>query len=99
MIADGKVSPENELETIEAIEKASNHPLSIVMIGVGDGPWDTMIKFDDLLHSRRFDNFKFVDYHNVVKCYPSLVNDLAFALDALMEVPRQYSAIKELGYL
>ena len=93
------MSPENEAQTVEAIENASNYPLSIVMIGVGDGPWDTMIKFDDLLRDRRFDNFKFVDYHNVTKVFPNVATDLAFALEALMEVPRQYAAIKQFGYL
>lgn len=99
IIADGKVSPENEIQTMEAVENASNHPLSIVMIGVGDGPWETMIKYDELLRDRRFDNFKFVDYHNVMKVFPNVASDLAFALEALMEVPRQYAAIKQFGYL
>jgi hypothetical protein len=46
----------SERETINAIVEASNYPLSIVVVGVGDGPWETMQEFDDGLPSRKFDN-------------------------------------------
>jgi hypothetical protein len=44
--------------TLEALVEASNYPISIVMIGVGDGPWGLMEDCDDLLPSRKFDNFQ-----------------------------------------
>jgi hypothetical protein len=65
IIADGEVTERDE--TVRAIVEASQYPLSIVVVGVGDGPWDLMEEFDDKLPQRRFDNFQFVDLNAVLR--------------------------------
>lgn len=46
----------NENETRDSIVAAAKYPLSIVVVGVGDGPWNLMREFDDGLPQRQFDN-------------------------------------------
>lgn len=65
IVADGQVtrpsgthpdeSSEHELDTVSAIVEACALPLSIVMVGVGDGPWDVMNAFDDRIPERAWD--------------------------------------------
>ncbi|CAL9124827.1 unnamed protein product [Musa acuminata var. zebrina] len=102
IIADGQVSrdPNKEPETIESIVRASAYPLSIVLVGVGDGPWDAMRKFDDRIPARDFDNFQFVNFTDIMRSNANAAEkEAAFALAALMEIPIQYKATVELGIL
>lgn len=105
IIADGQVSDATEDgETAKAIIEASYYPLSIIVIGVGDGPWEVMDEYDDALPLRKFDNFQFVDFHaccNNLKQHSRIEahTEARFALAALMEVPDQYAFIKEAGLL
>ncbi|CAG9460257.1 unnamed protein product [Pedinophyceae sp. YPF-701] len=105
-----KLSPQ-EVDTIDAIVAASEMPLSIVMVGVGDGPWDQMQDFDDKIPQRKFDNFQFVCLTDVVRkssrgrssalAEGQLPEDVQaeFAVQALMEVPEQFEAVQRLGLL
>jgi E3 ubiquitin-protein ligase RGLG len=100
IIADGQV--DKVQETVQAIVDASRFALSIVCVGVGDGPWDMMEDFDDQIPARRFDNFQFVQLGALEAKHAALGSERLeseFALAALMEVPEQYSTIRRLGLM
>jgi len=94
--ADSEQQQWKEKETRDAVIEAADYPLSIIMVGVGDGPFGLMAQLDDLLPRRLFDNFQFVDYNATLNTkYP----DVNFALAALEEIPDQYRDIQKLGLL
>jgi len=98
IVADGQVT--NERETISAIVEASKYPLSIILIGVGDGPWEMMREFDDHLPHRSFDNFQFVNFTEMCSRFQDItMREVQFAVAALQEIPDQFKEIKKLHLL
>ncbi|XP_023003248.1 E3 ubiquitin-protein ligase RGLG3-like isoform X2 [Cucurbita maxima] len=109
IVADGQVTrnpdtppgrlSSQEQATINSIVAASHYPLSIVLVGVGDGPWDAMRQFDDNIPQRAFDNFQFVNFTKIMsESKEESKKEAAFALAALMEIPFQYRATLSLQY-
>ncbi|KAJ1387807.1 von Willebrand factor A-like domain superfamily, partial [Sesbania bispinosa] len=92
----GTLSPQ-EQATINSMVAASHYPLSIILVGVGDGPWNEMQHFDDSITQRLFDNFQFVNFTKIMSENkdPSK-KEAAFALAALMEIPIQYRIAQNL---
>ncbi|KAF5957373.1 hypothetical protein HYC85_004598 [Camellia sinensis] len=96
IIADGPVTANASLlfqspqikKTIDAIVKAREYPLSIV-VGVGDGPWDMMENFlnDVPVH----DSFKF-QANIMSKNMDISRKEAAFAIAALRGIPSQYKS-------
>ncbi|RCV10707.1 hypothetical protein SETIT_2G130600v2 [Setaria italica] len=81
-----------EERTLQALIHASHFPLSIVLVGVGDVPWDDRIHRHD--NRRLFDNFQFVDFTEIMSREMSQAEkEDQFALEALRKIPAQYSAI------
>lgn len=59
-----------------------------------------MKHFDDKLPERRFDNFQFVEFHRIMTSSSTYKNpSAAFALQALMEIPDQFTTIKNMGMI
>ncbi|KAI7996751.1 E3 ubiquitin-protein ligase RGLG4 [Camellia lanceoleosa] len=90
--AEDWLKPSAILEVFESRAAKINYPLSIVLVGVGDGPWEDM-----KVPAREFDNFQFVNFTAIMSkdATPS-EKETAFALAALMEIPIQYKAAIEL---
>ncbi|XP_030962813.1 E3 ubiquitin-protein ligase RGLG4-like [Quercus lobata] len=94
---DKDLSPQ-EKETLKLIVNARSYPLSIVLVRVGDGPWEDMKNFE--LRARKYQNFQMVNFTEIMSTNAtSAEKEIAFARAALMEIPFQYKAAVELGIL
>ena len=99
IVADGQISTGCMEDTRKAIVEAASFPISIVTIGVGDGPWDMMKEFDDELPARGWDNFQFVEFNKIMNNSALRTEErkeASFALNALMELPKQYKYAERL---
>jgi E3 ubiquitin-protein ligase RGLG len=75
--------------------------LNIIIVGVGDGPFDLMQTFDNKLPKRKFDNCQFVDLNKVFdKAKANNVTvQVQFMIDAMQEIPDSYIILKKMGKL
>ena len=98
LLTDGEITAGNAVETMQAIVDASGYALSIVILGVGDGPWDQMLQLDKYLGCKcKFDNLSFVELNqlSLYKTHSKLSeNDLGLRL--FMKLPTQFKIIKQL---
>ena len=89
IITDGEIS-DFEADK-KAICDASSHPVSICAIGVGDGPFEALQRFDNLKKGRKFDNFHFTDFTEFVKHADRSENpELDLATDVFTEIGAQH---------
>lgn len=108
ILCDGEISGNCKKKTDIAIAEASKYPLSIVIIGIGDGPWDGMELLDDNVKGKKYDNVQFVCANKFLKVSDNTNRDMedpevvkarqdSFLIEVLQEIPQQYSTINKLG--
>lgn len=98
IFTDGDVS--DVQRDAQAIIYASNYPISIAAVGLGDGPFKVMEQFDNKLKNRKFDNFQFLNFTKLEARIERAENpELILATALFQECPSQYKFMKQLGYL
>ena len=96
LLTDGDVTDMDA--DMKALQDASNYPVSIVVIGLGDGPFKRMRILKDNISGRKFSNFHFVNFTKMeAKECASL--DLMLATAMMQKIPYQYAFVKRRGYL
>jgi E3 ubiquitin-protein ligase RGLG len=87
-ITDSDTIQSKKNETIEAISKASSIPLlSILVVGVGDGPWGDLPNYHEINN-----HFHFVDYYDSIT--KSRNQYKSFTLNAFEKIQLQMQASK-----
>ena len=96
LLTDGDVTDMDA--DMKALQEASNYPVSIVAVGLGDGPFKRMHILEDSISGRKFSNFHFVNFTKMeAKNYGT--PELMLATAMMQEIPYQYAFVKRLGYL
>ena len=98
LLTDGDVTDMDA--DMKALQEASNYPVSIVAVGLGDGPFKRMSILEDSISGRKFSNFHFMNFTKMeAKAKKCESPDLMLATATMQEIPSQYAFIKRLGYL
>ncbi len=97
IITDGRIHGSHKEATATMLRRASLFPLSIIVVGVGDGPFDTMDAFDNNAEKKLFDNVQFVNFSEITlnTTLSGAEMEVMFATKALMEVPMQFKSMTE----
>ena len=82
-----------------ALVDASAYPIAFVIVGVGDGPFESFAALDDDKGQRRFDNVTFVELEKVkAECSAARAPlGAGLALAALAELPQVFADCKKAG--
>ena len=98
LLTDGDVSDMDA--DMKALQETSNYPLSVVAVGLGDGPFKRMRILEDSTSGRRFSNFHFVNFTKIeLKAGTCESPEMMLATATMQEIPSQYASIERLGYL
>jgi E3 ubiquitin-protein ligase RGLG len=85
--------------TVQAIQDAAALPLFILIVGVGDGPFDQLLVLDDYLPARRVDNVQavvFTEYQARMRGAIGALDE--FARLALCELPFFLDSLAQKGF-
>jgi len=83
--------------TRKAIARASSYPISIIMIGVGDGPWNFLANLENSIPDQNFHNFHYVAYD--AQIMGAKFPPMELTRQALLHLPQQYKCIRTLDLL
>jgi E3 ubiquitin-protein ligase RGLG len=103
-VDDGKGGWTKQYPTIDAIVEASQYPIEIIVVGVGDGPWEQMQQLDDEIDARsakgayRVDCVQFVEFTPYMRIVDRKLEE-RFMVDCLQEVPQLKAWLDENGKL
>lgn len=98
IITDGQLNKNDIQKSSDSLAEASKYPISIIILGVGDGPWEDIQELGKVAQEKSiFNNFRFVDYYRTI--YKARHPDVLLALNSLMDIPDQFKMINDLNYI